>query len=174
MDQLRRSLVWLAGLAAVGVLVAAPGCQRLSAASFSHTFPSKEAAAAAVFDALAVRDVGRLLSLAVTEDEFRQGVWPHLPGSQPEMGMPVDYVWSTTSLRSRAELSERLARFGGQPVRVLAVEFGRAPVNYGAFRIYGESTVTLLAPGARAERVRAFGSLVEAGGRWKVYSYIVD
>jgi hypothetical protein len=52
------------------------------AASFQQTFPTREAAATAVTEAIWQRHVPRLESLALTEVEFRTNVWPHLPGQQ--------------------------------------------------------------------------------------------
>jgi hypothetical protein len=166
---------WGLRLALAG-LVAASACraQARPEESFTHTFASKEAAAQAVVDGLAGRDGERLLALAVTEREFTTRIWPALPASRAEVGMPAAYLWGDTSAKSRGHLAGILQAHGGQPFRVAAVRFSGAAADYGSFRVYPNATVSLEdAAGATFER-RLFGSMIETADGWKVFSYIVD
>ena len=125
-------------------------------------------------DALAARDVARLTSLAITEAEVRANIWPSLPASDPAVGMPVDYLWSDTNLKSRGDLAETLQTHGGQPLTVEAVRFAGGSTDYDGFRVHGDTRVTVRDAAGLSREVRLFGSMVETQSGWKVYSYVVD
>lgn len=144
------------------------------ASSYTGLNPTKEAAAQAVVDALAARDVARLTSLAITEAEFRTIIWPALPASDPAVGMPADYVWSDTNLRSRGDLAETLETHGGQPLTVQSVRFAGGATDYDGFRVHGDTRVTVRDAAGQSRELRLFGSMVETQAGWKVYSYVVD
>ena len=157
------------------VAASASSCLEGSAAAgYTATFPTKEAAVAAVFDALAARDEARLTALPVTEREFKDLVWPALPASRPEVGVPVDYVWADTSLKGRGSLDRTLREHGGRRYRVEGVAFDGPAVNYGSFLIHRKTRVTVRDEQGRQAVVRAFGSMLEADGQWKVFSFVVD
>lgn len=141
---------------------------------YTHVFPTKEAAAEAVLDAIAARDAARLERLAVTAAEFRKNVWPHLPSSRPEVGMPVEYVWADTNLRSRGELAATLEQYGGRRTRLVEVSFAGAVTDYGSFRVHRESRLHVRDESGDRHDVRMFGSMIETPAGWKVFSYIVD
>jgi hypothetical protein len=149
-------------------------CGSESPARLTNTHPSKEALAQAVVDAVMSRDRGALAALAVTEAEFRAQIWPRLPASRPEMGMPVDYLWADTSTKSRSHLARLLAEHGGRRAVVAAVRFGGPTTDYGTFRVSAETVLTLRDQDGRQTEERWFGSAIESAGGWKVYSYVVD
>jgi hypothetical protein len=164
----------IAALAIAGALTGS-GCGSYAAgARFSDPFPTQEAAAEAVLAALWTRDADRLLGLALSEREFRTIVWPQLPASRPEMGMPFDYLWGDMSRKSRTGIAEALAEHGRQRRRLQAVRFSGAPVDYGPFRIYPKTTLLVTGDEGRTDAIRVFGSMIEADGRWKIYSFVVD
>jgi hypothetical protein len=135
---------------------------------------TKEAAAQAVVDGFAARDVDRLTSLAVTEVEFRKNIWPSLPASNPEVNMPVDYLWADTSMKSRGRLAQTLDEHGGRPMTVESVRFGGRPTEYDGFTIYPDTYLTVRDRAGATQEVRLFGSMMETTAGWKVFSYIVD
>ena len=154
--------------------IAAACGDRAGAPPYAHTLPSKEAAARAVADALHARDSERLAALAISELEFRKHVWPRLPASRPEVGMPVDYVWADTSAKSRGYLGQLLAQHGGRRFTVDAVRVRGESTDYGAFRIHAKTALDVRDETGQAREVRLFGSLIETPAGWKVFSYIVD
>ena len=161
----------LAVAAAVPLLACASGD---AAARLSNGAASPEQLAAEVLEAVAAGDRTTLERLALSETEFRAHIWPKLPASRPEVGMPADYLWADLSAKSRAGLAATLADIGGQRLTLERVTSTRASQDYRTFRIHPDVRLVVRdAAGRRAER-RVFGSLVEAGGIWKVYSYIVD
>jgi hypothetical protein len=145
-----------------------------AAPAWAHARASSDALARDVVNALAARDAATLEALAVSRSEFTASIWPELPASRPEVGMPAEYVWADTASKSRAHLARLLAESGGGPMTVEAVSFGGPSRNYGAFRIHPDARLTVRdESGHRSER-RLFGSMIETAHGWKVYSYIVD
>lgn len=176
--QRRRRPSWVAPAALLTVVLVATAFSIDSrphpAPTFTHLFPSERAAAAAVLEALAAQDQDRLLTLSVTEAEFRTAVWPHLPASAPDVGMPVSYIWEDTSRRSRGELRQILREEGGRSLQLEDVTFGGPPRDYGPFRVYPDTRVTVRDRDGEVRTLRLFGSMLETNGAWKVFSYIVD
>ena len=124
-------------------------------------------------DALAARDVAILRGLTVSDVEFRKNMWPHLPASNPDVGMSVDYVWSDTDVKSRSYLAQTMASHGGTPLTVESVSFSDS-ADHGPFRVHKESTVRARTPQGAMVDLRLFGSMIETPAGWKVFSYIVD
>jgi len=178
-DRFRTVLTRLPALTALLLLVAlalatACGLEAGPREPYANAFASKEAAAAAVVEAMAARDAERLAALTVTEVEFRKNIWPHLPASRPEVGMPFEYLWAETSAKSRGYLAQVLQEHGGRRFEVRHVAFGGDVTDYGPFRIHPETRLTVVDEGGRSETLRLFGSMVEANGEWKLFSFVVD
>lgn len=127
-----------------------------------------------VLTAIARRDRVRLEALAITEQEFRDHVWERLPAARPERNLPMSYVWGDLHQKSAASLSRTLSVHGGQRLELLAVEFDDAARSYGPFAVHGGTRVRVRTAAGAVEDVRVCGSLLEMGGRWKVFSYVVD
>jgi hypothetical protein len=176
MDQLRTELIVgrLALCLAAALIVSACGGDAAPPEPYVGLHPTKEAAAQAVVDALATRDAGRLITLAVSAPEFRKNVWPSLPASNPEVGMPVDYVWSNTDLRSRGQLAETLETYGGAALVVESVRFAGDTTAYEGFLVHRDTWVTTRDGQGTRREVRLFGSMIETPAGWKVYSYVID
>lgn len=164
----------LGGLLLASGVVPLIGC-RPQATVFEHTLESPEAVARAVLEGLNTRDVAGLQELAITRHEFRKLVWPKLPAAKPGRNIPWDYVWNDLSSKSLMQLQARLHEW--QPTgdsAVVKVEFTGETTDYETFRVRRKSTVTLRTPDGQEARHRLFGAIVEQGGRYKVFSYVVD
>ena len=135
------------------------------------TFDSPESLARAVLDRFAAGDTEGLRRLAVTEQEFRQRVWPELPASRPERNLPFSYVWGDLSQKSGQSLQQLLAKHTGRAYTLASVRFG-ATTPYETFTVHRDSVFVVR--GAEEPEVRLCGSMIEAAGRWKVFSYVVD
>ena len=122
---------------------------------------------------LAARDATTLSGMAVSESEFLKYIWPALPASRPDVGMPAGRAWADQAQRNAAYLSQTLAGHGGREYRLVAVTFGGETTDYGTYRIHREATLDVRGPNGPVA-LRLFGSLVESGGRWKIYSFVVD
>lgn len=157
------------------LLVLGTGACGTSAAPvpLSPAYDSKDAVVEAFLRALAARDRPALEALALSEPEFRKHIWPALPASADNVGMPLDYAWRDTAQKNAGHLAQLLAEYGGREYRLLAVTFAGDTTDYGAYRVHRETTLDLRSPNGPVT-LRLFGSLVESGGRWKIYSFVVD
>ena len=173
-DQLRAEL---AGLAALCLLLAG-GCGRPAASDalspLGYTFESPEAVAEAVLDALAADDGPALLALALTEMEFRTFVWPELPSSRPERGLPFEYAWGDLHQKSTNELRRLVAGAGGRRYELLDMTFDGESTPYETFTVHRESRLKVRDPEGIERDVRLFGSVLQRGGEYKLFSYVVD
>jgi hypothetical protein len=170
----------LAVAAALGGLLLASGAIPLTGCrqqpiAFEHTLESPEAVARAVLKGLNSRDLAGLQELAITKHEFRKFVWPKLPAARPGRNIPWDYVWNDLSSKSSMQLQARIHEW--QPSgdgTVVKVEFTGETTDYETFRVRRKSAVTIRTPDGHETRHRLFGSIVEQGGRYKVFSYVAD
>lgn len=158
----------LAALALFLVLLAACG-----PAPLHDTHASPDGVAVALLDALARRDEAALQRLAVGEAEFRAHIWPSLPAARPERNMPFGYVWGELRQKSAASLQRTLAMHGGRRYELQRVLQGPA-AEYAAFRTHADTRLLVRETGGAPFEIRVCGSLVEQGGRWKVFSYVTD
>lgn len=157
------------------VLVAGvAGCSAAPAAIvFTPSYDSKDAAVTAFLQALAARDRDTLLAQAVSQNEFLKHIWPALPASRPDVGMPADRAWADQAQRNVNFLSQTLSDHGGRRYELVAASFDGSPTTYGSFTIHPKTTLDIRDEFGVRE-VRLFGSMIESGGRWKIYSFVVD
>lgn len=154
------------------LLLALPACA--PARHLEGAFPSDDPLVRAVLDGFRQRHAAALQQLAVTREEYEDIVWPTLPVSRPEVGMPLEYVWNDTSRKSRAYLAESLARYGGRRFELVRIEFGAPTADRGSYTISPKTELVVRDEQGREGRIRLFGSIIRQGGRSKVFSYIVD
>ena len=140
--------------------------------AWGASFDSADALAAAALERLAAGDRAGLAALALSERELRATVWPALPASRPDVGMPWAYFWRDHAARSGAHLAALVARHGGRRYRLAGVMFD-GETAYGGVTIHRAPALDVVTPGG-SSRVRLFGSMAERNGRWKLYSFIVD
>jgi hypothetical protein len=161
----------------IGLLVlAACALSDCSAAvpPLANTRTSPEALAQAVLDAVAQRNRGAAEALALSEQEFRDHVWPELPAARPERNLPFSYVWGDLRQKSEASLTETLARYGGRRLALIAVRFDGELTRYPSYQVHRETTLRVRDASGEESDVRLFGSSFEKDGVWKVFSYVVD
>ena len=148
-----------------------------AAPPLANTFASIEELAAAVLDGIEHDRGAALWALALTEDEFREVVWPVLPASRPERNTPLDYTWGTLEFKSSNALNTTLAKYRGHHYELIRVDFvahEQRQRNYGAFRVHRDARVLVRKEDGTEERLDLFGSVIERNGRFKVFSYVTD
>lgn len=166
-------------LALLGLLAVVAGCVSIEGPAeppipLSRTADSPVALGRAVLDALRHRDAAQLESLAITEAEFRDLVWPELPSSRPAMGLSFDYAWQELRQKSAADLRRTLAGWGGRRLELVDVRFLGETTEYGSFRVSRDSLLDVRTESGEPVRIRVFGSVIEYDGRVKVFSYVLD
>lgn len=127
-----------------------------------------------MLEALAANDTARLEALALSEIEFRTVVWPELPSSRPERGLPFDYAWGDLHQKSTNDLRRLIAREAGRHYDLLAVEFDGESTPYDTYTVHRESRLVVRGEDGAERQVRLFGSILERSGAYKLFSYVVD
>ena len=136
--------------------------------------PSSEALAGAVLDALAAADHDRLAALALDGREFRDVVWPELPSSRPERGVPVSYAWADLRQKSANALRRLVDRWGGRRFTLLGVAYDGETTDHPTFRVHRETRLRVLDEDGREMEVHFYGSTLARGDEYKVFSFVVD
>lgn len=145
-----------------------------SPSPLTGTLGSPDAVASSVIDAMATGDVDRLEGLALTEEEFREHVWPYLPVSRPEVNMPFDFLWGQLSQTSRTYLRQTLGAINGTSFDLQGVRFAGETSTYGDVRVHRDAELVVRDADGTERVVRLFGSLIEQDGAWKVFSWVAD
>lgn len=130
--------------------------------------------ASAVLEALERRDEAALRSLALSEQEFREHVWPDLPASRPERNLSLEYVWQDLRQKSDAGLVRTLATQGGRRYHLEDLQFRGGTTQYGTFKVHRESVAVLVDETGTRTEAHLFGSVLEKDGSLKVFSFVVD
>lgn len=177
MDRLLGQLV--VGLVVV-ISVAAGGCsdqteddaERLP--PLGQTFDSLSGLSGTVLDHVANGDIDELRELALNEVEFRSVVWPELPSSQPDRGVPFDYAWGDLSQKSSNALRRLVANAGGQQFTLEGIEFTGETTHYDTFLVHRDSLLVVRDEEGVEQRLRFFGSVLERDGEYKIFSFVVD
>ena len=169
-DQMtRRTFVGQGAAAVVAVLAAA--CN--STPPLANTRASAEALAAAVLDALARGDRAALDGLALSEQEFRDYVWPGLPASRPERNLPFSYVWGELHQKSDSAIPGTMQAHAGRQYVVTRVSFDGV-TEYPGYRVHRAATFHVRDAADVETEIRVCGSVFQQDGAWKVFSYVVD
>jgi hypothetical protein len=143
--------------------------------TLSSTFESPEALARAVLEAFATQDVETLKGLPLSKEEFRLYVWPMLPASNPERGVPFEYAWGDLSQKSRSAVASSYARYKGRKLELLSLTFQDGETDYGELKVHRKSELRVRDAGSGEElRLELFGSILEWKGKYKLFSYVTD
>lgn len=156
-----------------GALIAGEACAS-RVPPLAHAQQSASQLARAVAGALERADAAELHSLALSEQEFRDHVWPELPASRPERNLPFSYVWLDLKRKSDGHLARILEEFGGQPMRVADVRFAGGTTQFQTYVVHRDGRVRLVHQDGSITETRLFGSVIEKNGQLKVFSYVVD
>jgi hypothetical protein len=159
-------LVWPALLL---VLVWACGPPR---ERFQDTHASPEALSEAFLRALEAGDRPGMESLALSEREFLLEVFPEMPAYG---NVPPDFAWSQLAARSSYGLSTVLHAHGGRSWDLVGIVFRGGRTAYQTFVVHRDPMLRLRdrRTGERRE-MPLFGSLLEHGGRYKLFSFNID
>jgi hypothetical protein len=175
---------WMTGLVLGAALLSAAACASTrqdaapAAPALAGTHASAEALAEELLEVLETGDRDALGALAVTEDEFRDFVWPGLDAARPERRLPWHFVWQQHELHHERGIDRALHLFGGQSLELVGIDFeGRVTQHdtpHGSYTIHRDSVVEVRTPDGEVRKVRIFGSMISSGGRSKIYSFITD
>ncbi len=127
--------------------------------------------------ALARKDGDALARLRVDEREYRTVILPgnHSPEAtaQPPSARESEFAWSLLNTKSLYAEAALLDRFGGQRLRVKALEFAQGTHPYAGFTAHQKLRLTLEDQSGREAYLNT-GSVAERGGTYKFVSFIRD
>jgi hypothetical protein len=165
-------------LLGVGVWVLAVGVfgcdERFTRYPLLNAHDSPVSLARAVLDAVGRRDATTLRSLALSEEEFREHVWPELPAARPERNLPFGYVWGDLQQKSENALRAMLATHGGRRYELVDVAFAGETTRYQTFSVHRETTLRTHDEQGAERALRLYGSTLQKDGTFKIFSYVVD
>lgn len=138
-----------------------------------HAQPSAEALAERVLQALAQRDEMGLKDLVLTKDEFCTYVWPELPSSRIK-NLTCEWVWDSYGPSDAAGLRRILSQHGGNSYRLERVYVVGGTTEYKSFRVHEDVRVVVVDGTGQDKELRLFGSLLDYGGQFKLFSFIID
>lgn len=160
------------------IAMAMAGCTQPTTPSskvpLSHTFDTPEALAQAVLTGLENRDIDGLKSLALSEQEFRDHVWPELDTSRPERNVPFDYAWGQLKQRSDGSLGVVVSRYASRPLKLVRTSYRGDTTQYPSFSVMRESEIVATDETGRELVLQLFGSAMVKDGRYKLFSFVVD
>jgi hypothetical protein len=145
-----------------------------ASSTLSNTFATPDALAQALLGALAASDKTRLQSLALSEAEFRDHVWPELPTSRPERNVPFEYAWGQMKQRSDGSLAYTFQRYAGKRLTFVRTGTTGESTQYKTFLVMRDSEIVAADETGKELVIRLFGSLMVKDGRYKVFSFVVD
>jgi len=114
-------------------------------------------------------DAAALSRLTVTFDEFQSILWPEFPQSRPAAGVPVGEAWEFLENKNNASFNRTAGDLKGRGFR-LARSAVRTHENYTNFRLHEDLSVTAANTSGETVELTMVRGIVEAGGRFKVYS----
>ena len=88
--------------------------------------------------------------------------------------MPFDYAWADLNQKSTNSLRRLVAGRGGQRFEVMDVDFTGETTRYESFVVHRDSFIVVRDEAGKERRIRAFGSVLERDGEYKLFSYVID
>ena len=150
------------------------GCHAPLQSPLSNTQPTSRALALAVLAALTTQDIDQLESLALNGQEFREVVWPELPSSRPERGVPVSYAWNDLHQKSTNALRRLVSRWGGRTYTLLDVSYDGETTHYETFQVHRETRLHVRDTSGEEHEVHFYGSTLVRDSEFKIFSFVVD
>jgi hypothetical protein len=135
--------------------------------------PSSRELAQAVLDAFARRDEATLRALAISEQEFRDHVWPELPAARPERNLPFSYVWGELRQKSDHVLARLLATPERLPLTLVRVGYEGETTRYPTYAVHRDTVLVVRNQRGAEQQLRLYGSTIEKDGAFKVFSFVI-
>lgn len=88
--------------------------------------------------------------------------------------MPFSYVWGDLRSKSEAGLAGVMVTHGGRTYTLEGIRFTGGTTQYDSYLVHRESALDVRGADGQRQTLRLFGSVIEKGGRFKVFSYVTD
>jgi hypothetical protein len=137
----------------------------------SNTSSSVDELCKKFLDGLAKKDSKALVSLALTQEEFKTYYWPYTEWSRPEVKMPFDFYWGNHHQKSVVALSNMLAASGGKQLDFLSVHFTKETVAYQDAKVHVAPLLTVRDEEGKEWDLKFFGAVFELYDKYKIFSF---
>ena len=137
---------------------------------FTGGAKSLEALGRAVCGALHGDTPDSLLRLCVSEEEFRDILWPEFPQSRPATGLRWDDAWPVLWGRLNGGSVSAVREHGSRVYTLLRVEQAAATTAYRNFKLHPGIVIVARDEEGRERRFDWIRSVAERKGRFKIYS----
>ena len=111
--------------------------------------------------------------LRLSRQQYVEVVWPELPASNPDLNVPVEYVWADIEARNRSGLIRLEPQFEGPAAEFKGVNCRGEVQEFGTFRVHTDCWVTLRTPSGE-RRIQLFKDVLERGAGYKLFRYYDD
>ena len=126
-----------------------------------------------MLEGLAAGDRASLAALRLSRDEYVDVVWPELPASDPDLNVPIEYVWADIEARDRRALIRLAPQFEGLAAELEDVACTGEVEELETFRVHTDCWVILRTPSGK-HRIQLFKDVVERGAGYKLFRYYDD
>jgi len=110
-----------------------------------------------------------LMRLCVTDDEFREILWPEFPQSRPVTGLTWGDAWTILWARLHAGCSHAVRDYGGHWYQFLRFE-GDTISNYKNFKLHARLVLVARDDEGNTVRMKWLRTVAERKGAFKIYS----
>ena len=126
-----------------------------------------------VLEGLAAGGHASLAALRLSRKEYVEVVWPELPASNPDLHVPIEYVWADIETRDRSALIRLAPQFEGLSAELEEVACADEVQEFKTFRVHTDCWVFLRTPSGK-HRIQLFKDVVERGAGYKLFRYYDD
>ena len=137
---------------------------------FTGGAKSLEALGRAVCGALHGDTPDSLLRLCVSEEEFRDILWPEFPQSRPATGLGWEDAWPVLWGRLNGGSVSAVRERGSRVYTLLRVEQAGATTEYRNFKLHAGFVIVARDDEGHEQRFDWIRSVAERKGRFKIYS----
>ena len=125
-----------------------------------------------VLEALYHKDIKGLEAIAISEEEYRNYIWPQSPVYNIKQWQEhYDFIWDQHYSRSRYSLSQMFSKYGGKKYTLVGVWFAEGTTDHKTYRAYRDCRLSVTNSEGKAEELNLFGSIIEMGGQFKIISF---
>ena len=143
-------------------------------ATLASASDGREALVERFVAAVAAADTADIRAMTMSAAEFGWLYYPTSPYTRPPTRQGAPLVWFLHMEGSRKGITRVLRRFGDQPLRLVDHACDAEPVVEGDNRLWTGCRLRVALPTGETVEHRFFGSILERGGRFKIFSYAND
>ncbi len=133
-------------------------------------FPSLEALADGVVEAIQDSSLERLQSFCLTEQEYRDILWANLP-EQEVRNMPIEKAWGWVKRDVEKASRRYIDDFGGHKLTLVKISPPIEVRNYPNIKVHRAFRLSVSDRGAEPEEWRLLNVILEYKGWFKVVAY---